>query len=380
MKITHCISSIDESTGGPARSVTNLCEELIKYDRIKEVSLLTLSSIKPLVRDFQSSKGKIEFFLISLGISKQLDKRLSVINTDLFHGHGIWEQPVHQMAKKARKRNLPYIISVRGMLEPWSLTQGKFKKKIALMLFQHKDLQRANCLHATGKMELESIRALGFNNPIADIPNGIQTDQYPVKDFSKKRDLKKILFLSRIHPKKGIEILINSWEKLNPEIRENWIVEIAGNGEETYIQSLNKIVQSKNLQNQITIVGPVFGAEKVNSYQNADIFVLPTYSENFGIVIAEALSCGTPVITTKGTPWEELEKENAGRWIDIGEEPLKIALSELMMKTDFDRETMGKNGRKLIEEKYSIEAVAKKMEELYEWIIFKEKKPDFVYL
>ncbi|OOV18769.1 glycosyltransferase [Flavobacterium sp. LM4] len=381
MKITHCISSIDESTGGPARSVTHLVEALGKIKVISEVNLLTIKSESPLISKFSNTKLHIEFYASGLlQYSSGLCSKLRSVQTDLFHGHGIWQQPVHQMARIARERKLPYVVSVRGMLEPWSLTQGKLKKKIALMLFQYKDLQKANCLHATGKMELESIRALGFKNPIADIPNGIKIDQYPIKDFAKKSDLKKILFLSRIHPKKGIENLINSWGDLNAVIRKNWIIEIVGNGEENYIKSLHSIIQAKNLEDQITIIGPVFGNEKVNCYQNADIFVLPTYSENFGIVIAEALCCGVPVITTKGTPWEELEKMDAGRWIDMGEEPLKKALYELMMKSDLQRETMGKNGRKLIEERYSIEAVAKKMKQLYEWILFKGEKPDFVYL
>ena len=381
MKVIQTISSIDETTGGPARSITGLVGSLALSDEIEKLYLFTLKSVNPLIQNLENSKVNLQFFETTfLDYSKTLNVALQKCDVDLFHGHGIWEQPIHQMASIARKRKLPYIISVRGMLEPWSLTQGKLKKKIALLLFQYKDLQKANCLHATGKMELESIRALGFKNPIANIPNGIKIEQYPIKDFSKKSDFKKILFLSRIHPKKGIENLINCWGNLDTAIRENWIIEIVGNGDENYINSLQKIIIEKNMEHQITIIGPVFGNEKVNCYQSADIFVLPTYSENFGIVIAEALCCGVPVITTKGTPWEELEEVNAGRWIDIGEEPLKKALYELMMKSYLQRETMGRNGRKLIEERYSIEAVAKKMKQLYEWILFKENKPDFVYL
>jgi len=126
------------------------------------------------------------------------------------------------------------------------------------------------------------------------------------------------------------------------------------------------------------ILGPKFGDDKVKAYQNADLFVLPTHSENFGVVIAEALACGTPVITTKGAPWRELEEYNAGEWIDIGIDPLWTSLSNLMTKDRSELEEMGRNGRKLVEDKYSISSVATKFFELYRWLDNKSEPPHFV--
>ncbi|MFZ2284908.1 MAG: glycosyltransferase [Lutibacter sp.] len=380
MNISHIIASMDESTGGPARSVTHLLEELGKIEAISQVNLLSLKSENPLLSKFSNPKLQLKFFEAELfGFSKALEMNLQSINTSLFHGQGLWQLPVHQMALAARKRKIPYVISIRGMLEPWSLQQSKVKKKIAMQLFQYKDLKEAACLHATALMEVDSIRKLGFKNPIACIPNGINIAEFPQKEYSEQPGSKKrVLFLSRIHPKKGIELLLEAWKSIDLELRENWIIEIAGNGENDYINQLKSLIKVKGLENKIKIVGPKFGKEKLALYQSADLFVLPTYSENFGIVIAEALSCGVPVITTKGTPWQELETVNAGKWIEIGVAPLKEALLQMMEKSDLERETMGKNGRKLIEEKYSIESVAKKMVALYAWIINGGKKPDFV--
>ncbi len=381
MKITHCISSIDESTGGPARSVTHLVEEFGKIDPISEVNLFTLESENPLLSGFSNPKLKLKFFEAKfIGYSKELKINLQSIPTLLFHGHGIWQIPAHQMATIARKRKIPYLISIRGMLEPWSMQQSKIKKKIAMQLFQHKDLKKASCLHATGQFELESIRNLGYKNPIADIPNGIKINEFPQKKYVAGKTKKTILFLSRIHPKKGIEILINAWQSLDSALKENWCIKIAGNGEEDYIKQLNALIQEVGLSGSITIIGAKFGQEKIATYHEADLFVLPTYSENFGIVIAEALCCGVPVITTKGTPWQELETENAGKWIAIGEMPLRDALHEMMNKSDLEREIMGRKGRKLVEENYSIESVAQKFILLYQWILSGENKPDFVYL
>jgi len=134
------------------------------------------------------------------------------------------------------------------------------------------------------------------------------------------------------------------------------------------------------LSKEIRIIGPQFGESKLATYHRADLFVLPTYSENFGIVVAEALSCGIPVITTKGTPWEELNSCNAGWWIELGVEPFVEALKQSMQLSDEERQVMGQNGRSLVEEKYSIESVAAKMIRLYTWILKGGEKPEFVYL
>ena len=120
------------------------------------------------------------------------------------------------------------------------------------------------------------------------------------------------------------------------------------------------------------------GQEKMQAYQNAQLFVLPSYSENFGIVVAEALACGTPVITTKGTPWEDLETHQCGWWIEIGVAPLKAVLEKVLSLSPKQLELMGKNGRQLMEQKYSMEAVAKHMYELYEWLLKKRERPHFV--
>lgn len=378
VSITHCISSIDEASGGPARSITGLVGSLSLSDEIDSITLMTLESTDPICKGFENKKINLKFLTPSFfDYSGMLDVELHNNGDDLYHGHGIWNLPIHQMAKNARNKNKPYLISIRGMLEPWSLEQSKLKKKLAMLMYQHQDLKLASCLHATGQMEVESIRNLGYQNPIANIPNGINIKEYPQKEYKPKRE-KTILFLSRIHPKKGIEILIEAWQLLDESIKENWKIKIAGNGDQAYINKLKQEIASKKLDNKIDIIGSKFGTEKLETYHNADLFVLPTYSENFGIVVAEALSCGIPVITTKGTPWKDLEDYKAGSWIDIGVDSLRTTLEEFLQKDSSELEQMGKNGRRLVEDKYSIESVGKQFLELYKWILNKTEKPDFV--
>lgn len=378
--IHHVISSIDTSTGGPARSVTHLIDGITKVNNDVILSLHTGKTESPILTDFDSQNINLQFYDYNhFGGLKYLKKSLLKQNVEIFHGHGLWQMPVKQMVAYAIKHRIPYIITPRGMLEPWSLSQGALKKKVALKLYQYKDLSQAACIHATAQMEADQIRKLGLKNPIAVISNGINMEEFP--DYEKQRNRKrKVLFLSRIHHKKGIELLIQAWKELDKSIINNWEVEIVGNGESEYINSLKKLIKQFSLEKSIKISKPVFGEAKIKKYQSADVFVLPTYSENFGIVVAEALALKVPVITTKGTPWEDLETYNCGQWIDIGKDPLKQSLRHMLSKSAKELSELGENGRTLIKNKYSMTSVATQMTHLYQWILNKADKPDFVIL
>ncbi len=379
MKIVQFILTIDNSFGGPARSVTHLIQSLLDLKKQNEIELITIKSKDPIIKDFNEGFGTIVFLEQGfMGIAKKMKYQLMDNINVLYHGHGIWDLPIHQMVKQANVKKIPYIISTRGMLDPSSLEKKKFKKNIALKVYQYKDLKEANCLHATAPVEVKNIRSLGLKNPIAMIPNGVNISEFPVALPEKENKPKKILFLSRIHPQKGVANLIEAWSLIKNEIKTNWSIEIVGNGDEKYINELNNIIKKLNLSNEISIKMPVYDAEKINIFRSANLFVLPTYSESFGIVIAEALASYTPVITTVGAPWEELETNNCGWWINIGVEPLKKALESAMQTDESELLQMGIRGRKLMESKYSMESVAKQMMELYNWILTNKNKPSFV--
>jgi glycosyltransferase involved in cell wall biosynthesis len=376
MKVSHVISSIDSNSGGTTeylRLLTNQLSAKIDNVIITDISKTPAEFNQKVI--IESAKSKSSF----LNVSNDISKKMKRIECDLFHGNGLWQFPVHAMSKVAFKRNIPYIISPHGMLEPWSLKQGGIKKKIALKLFQYTDIANATCIHATAPMEVESIRKLGFKNPIAVIPNGIELLEFSKEIPEKTNKPKKILFLSRIHKKKGIENLIEAWSKIDTNLRSGWCIEIIGNGETDFINLLKNKIRNLRLDEQIVIKEPIFGLEKIECFREATIFVLPTFSENFGIVIAEALASYTPVITTKGAPWKDLEEYNCGWWIDVGIEPLKVALEEAIKSPKEELSLKGENARKLIEDKYSMDSVAKQMIELYSWLITGENKPKFVF-
>jgi glycosyltransferase involved in cell wall biosynthesis len=376
-QICHVISSMDKNYGGTAAYVQLLSNELVKY---KNVSIITKKSNSPLNINKEVNVSMASTFPpFSQIYSCELKYKLNRIKSDLFHGHGLWQYPVHAMARVARNNNIPYIISTHGMLEPWPLNDGKFKKKIALLLYQNHDLAKAACIHATVQTEADNIRKLGFENPIAIIPIGIDLSEFSCPLQKQKKIKYTLLFLSVIQPKKGLELLIEAWENLPVGLRDKWQIKIAGNGKPKYINELQQLIEKKRLTSEISIIGPKFGRDKINTYQDADLFVLPTYNENFGIVVAEALACGIPVITTQGTPWEDLNTCNAGWWIEIGTEPLISTLCQAMQLSPAERRKMGQNGRQLVFEKYSVKLVTLKMVELYDWLFERTEKPSFVY-
>jgi len=376
MNIFHGVASIDVANGGPSKSVSDLAICQVKQGA--QVTIFTNLSSEPYLLESPLQNLTL-FFTRKKNLKKDLNSILDFQNHEFCHIHGIWQNLVHQVVCHAKVKKIPYIIAPRGMLEPWALSNGKWKKKIAMTLFQRNDLDGSSCIHTTAKMEAENVRGLGFKNPIAVIPNGINLSDYPLKkQDGNNSDKRTLLFLSRIHPKKGIEILLEAWQLIDRKLRQNWQIEIAGNGESRYIASLQNLINDKKLLN-VNIVGPYYGNAKIDAYHRASVFVLPTYSENFGVVIAEALACGVPVITTNGAPWKEINTCDAGFWIDIGVKPLVKALTEVMSLSESELLQMGCNGRKLVENNYSIESVTNKLNQLYRWILEEKEKPEFVY-
>ena len=247
-----------------------------------------------------------------------------------------------------------------------------------MLLYQRFDIQNANAILATANLEAVHLRALGFTNPIAVIPNGIDISEYKCRTFEDRDEIKKqILFLSRIHPKKGIEILIESWKRLTGKYKD-WNVVIAGNGEENYISYLKELIKNNYLDSSVSIIPPVFGEMKRKLYCESSLFVLPTYSENFGMVIAEALACGIPVITTTGTPWEELNTNKIGWCVELSVENIVLTIETAIQLGEEKLFEMGQKGHMYVNDKYDYSKVGMKNKQLYQWIL--GENPDFTLL
>ena len=232
MNICIFTTSINKKGGGPARSVPILSKGLSLVG--VDTTLLTGRSEEMNTHMLEGTNVSVK--VISKNIStKDLEEEVLKGNYDLIHAQNLWMPLYHKMAKIARKHGIPYIMTPRGCLEPWCMKQKRIKKLVAFLLYQKKDLQKAACILATANMEAENIRKLGITAPIAIIPNGIDISEYKCRPLDFKQKVKKqILFLSRIHEKKGIEFLIQAWQHLK-EKYPDWRILIVGIGEETYI-------------------------------------------------------------------------------------------------------------------------------------------------
>ncbi len=362
MKIVHFIGSMEKTAGGTAVYMQLLGAELKNHMEITIVTAnvshpVELEGIRLITCDLRISRW--------FALKKDFQRILEEEKPEMVHINGIWNPQNWLFQQVAQSLKIKVLISPHGMLEPYILQRNPAKKKLALFLYQRKALKKADFLHATAASEMDQIKLLGFTNPVTVIPNGVDIPKIKQKYNIEPDSFLNILFLSRIHPKKGIELLIEAVSKISNNLK----VTIAGEGEAKYIQELKEFVLKKKVEDKFNFIGGVYGAQKWSLYEKADLFVLPTYSENFGLVVSEALAAGVPVITTKGTPWKDLETYNCGWWIDLDVLNIEKAINEALHMNPADLRKMGKRGKKLIRQKYDIKAVSRETLNMYERVL-----------
>ena len=383
MKILHLANVIGKYKGGGVHEVVSnyyKYQKLLKqephiwypgdYDDANSIRLD--NNIKAL-----STFGNSKYGLVQ-DLFKKLPKKIKTF--DIIHQHGIW-MPISLYHKKIRNNTIiKSIIQPHGYLEPFRLNISKYKKKIALSLFEKSNLEGANILLACSESEGYKLKEMFPNKDIAIIHNGISDDFFnePSLKYKGEKKKKRMLFLSQIIPIKGLERLFEVFSQIGIDKFENWEFLIAGYEDKKYTDSLKKIINSLNLNNLVSFVGPKFDKDKLEIFDNSDIFILPTYNENYGIVVAEALARGIPVITTNGTPWEELNTNNCGLYVNNTNEGIKDGLLKMINISKNELIIMGKRGRKLIENKYLWSKTTKRTIELYSWLLYGGDKPDYI--
>ena len=259
------------------------------------------------------------------------------------------------------------------------MNRSKWKKRIAWWLLgQRLTLTRAHCFHATAESEAEDIRRLGFRQPVAIIPNGIEIPDLPI-DRPRHGDRRTLLFMSRVHPIKGVDSLLKAWGALAPRYPE-WDLAIVGPSDPPgYLDKMKALATRLGLA-RVSFVGPLYGAAKSEAYWNADVFVLPTHSENFGLVIGEALAHGCPAITTREAPWAGLQTHSCGWWIEDSLKALTVALDQAMSLDRGALAEMGARGRAWMERDFGWDGIARQMSDVYLWLLGRGERPACVVL
>lgn len=361
------VRSLDPKAGGMTESVTRLSEALLRLGQSPEIATVeprgTLPWHSPVLAHVFPLAGPA-----TLRRSEPFRRFLnsSIHAFDLVHVHGIWSWTGLYARRAAVRNGVPLIISPRGTIEVWSLNQKRLRKRLGWALWERENFRSATLFHATCQEEAERIRRLGFRTPIAVIPNGVA---YPT-DLPRERNHSRrtLFFLSRLHPKKGLDLLVEAWGSLwqtHPE----WDLIIAGPDEDGFGPRMEERSRKLGIPTErIRFLGPLYGEAKWRAYRNADLFVLPSHSENFGNVIAEALSQGVPVLTTTGTPWHNLESHHCGWWIPTGLQALVPALDQALRTTPMTLVEMGARGSALVASDYSWDGIAAAMTGCYRWM------------
>lgn len=369
--------SLNIKTGGPAYSMYYTILGLKNL----EVEVEVIMSHMPNGGKLIGEEAKIHFtstpwenkFAFSPSYKRDL---VQAGNFDIYHAQGIWQYPTYALIDVARQKRKPYIITPHGMLYPQDIVKSNaFFKKLSLRLRFLKDLNQAACVHATCIDELYHCRNLGVTAPIAIIPNPVEI---PSTLYQKKDNIFRIGYMGRISRRKNIEGLLYAWHELR-ENSQNGELLIIGGGDEEYMSFLKSEVSRLQLTN-VRFTGFISGKEKEKALTSLSVLAMPSEFENFGIVMTEALSRGIPGIATKGSPWEELNTHQCGWWIDYSQEAITEAIRKAIQTPIEELSSMGQRGRQLMIEKYSVEAIGRDFKKLYEWILGKQEKPEFVYI
>lgn len=287
-------------------------------------------------------------------------------NVDVLHDNGIWWAHNHRLAQLTAKRGIPRVVSTRGMLEPWAMKHKGSKKRIAWWLYQRRDLARARCHHATSEVEAKSLERLSLGVPVEVIANGIDLPGLPLNACTSSCKHRTAVFLGRLYPVKGLPMLIEAWSRVRPQ---GWRLRIAGPDEAGHRTTLEKAVSAARLEEYVSFVGPVAGDEKRDFFYNADLFVLPTHSESFGVAIAEALAHGLPVLTTTRAPWPMLSERGFGWWVDPSVDGIADGLRQATSLDSTSLQAMGEKGRTFVAEEFNWKQVAKHFVSVYESVI-----------
>jgi glycosyltransferase involved in cell wall biosynthesis len=370
MRVIHVVPAITEEASGPTYSVVRLCQSLIEAGEDLTLAAMdwsTLPSMPAFMKVFPIGFGPRRVGR-SPKMCRWLMSETAEGKVDVIHNHGMWQMNAVYPGWAAKARKAKFVVSPRGAFSTWAMSHGSRFKRIFWPLIQRPALVQASCFHATAESEYEDIRRLGFKQPVAIIPNGIDVPEFAQK---KSRDFRTLLFLGRVHPKKGVDVLLNAWSSVMDRFPD-WRLLVVGadtgyGKQDGYLEQM-KVLAAKLKLKRLEFIGPLYGEAKWSAYREADLFILPTHSENFGMTVAESLAAGTPAIVTKGAPWHGLETHRSGWWIDFGVDPLVACLREAMAQSPDELARRGINGREWMIREFSWQTVGNRMDQTYHWL------------
>lgn len=376
MKVLHS-GTLDVCAGGPAMSTYLTLKGL--RERGVEAEIIQF----PLAKGGRLRGGDVPVHYTSapweakFGYSPVLKSDIRMLGTyNLYHAQGIWRYNTYALVDEARRAGKPYIITPRGMLYPQDIEKSNsLFKRLSLRFRLLRDLNQAACVQVTCYEELRHCRNLGVTAPISVIPNPVEIKEYAYK---KNDSVFRLGYLGRLSPRKNVEGLIRAFAELGDEVRNAELL-IIGGGDREYERRLKEEVVQRHLY-KVRFTGFLSGDEKDKALASCSVLAMPSEFENMGNVVLEGLVRSIPCIATLGSPWEELQTEHCGWWVPYSQSDITKAVRQAMHTSPEELRVMGNNGRRLMERRYSTEAVAEDFEALYRWIQGQADVPNFVHL
>ncbi|MCC6547318.1 glycosyltransferase [Candidatus Sumerlaeota bacterium] len=380
MKVLHVTSNIDPLAGGPARALVGL----VLAQQRAGLECKVLSTWQgTLNRTFFNVLREASIPVTLVGpcrpplkwhpdLSTALDQSLG--DADIIHIHALWEEVQHRAAAKSRKRSLPYIFRTCGMLDPWSLSQSRLTKKLYLEMRLRRDLNGAAAIHFTSDEERALAQPIGLLAPTLVVENGIDLTEFrdmPARGLFRKSipqigERRIVLALSRIHPKKGFDLLIPAFAKAR---LENAVLVIAGHDDVNHTPELLKLIHAGNVSDRVILAGPLDSQRRLQALADADLFVLPSYQENFGIAVVEAAAAGLPCIVSETVNIQrELVAAGAGDVVRLDPADIADKLGT-WMSDSARRADAGRRGREFAFGRFDWNPIAARWAHEYEHII-----------
>jgi glycosyltransferase involved in cell wall biosynthesis len=381
--LSHCtrrrwlevVSHTDPKYGGLSSAVPTLGMHLGSLDF--DVSLTAFASPQEHFQPSGYNDENISFWPVSRRKWLQNPSlygafRDEVRHADGVHIHGLWEQSTTVAARTARAIKIPYILSAHGMLEPWALASKRLKKLIYGHFIERGNVAEAACLHALTEAEADHYLRFGARSPIAIIPNGVDIPRQRdarlfLETYPSLEGKRIVLFLARLHPKKGIDLLLRAWSKVFSSFPEAHLV-LAGPGTEEIKVKMHRFIKDKNLQSSVLITGMLNDKFKWSALSAAECFVLPSFSEGLSISVLEAMGMGLPVLITVPCNMPEVARYKAGWQIEPELSALIQALETILSHPGSTNREIGSRGAELIERQYTWPIIADQMAQLYRWV------------
>ena len=368
MRICHVVPSLEDRHGGPSRSVRALAAAAAHRD--PETVLLATHDARHDLAPASGPQAKIRLFPREtprwLCRSRGLQRHLRDTPYDCVHAHGLWLLPLAYARAGARRHASPLVIAPRGMMSGWAYRHNRWKKRLAEWLVHPGAFAAAAGWHATSPEEAADIRKLGFSQPICVAPNGVaiptETDLASARRFwleccPEIAGRRTALFYSRLHRKKRVRELVELWASVSPP---DWFLLIVGTPEEFTPAEVDGWLRTAGIADRAAAFD---GSGKPAPFSVAELLVLPSHSENFGLVVAESLAAAVPVLTTDQTPWRGLDEHGAGRCTPWAEWPQH--LRPLLATSPEELAAMGHRGRRWMEREFTWTRAAAALADFY---------------